>query len=109
MTKEEQKKILAYKFLNRFNDLEKVVEGDIVYYDDKDGKTLFHYHQNVKNGIIWIDNKRIWSFFEDFFLMKYEEIQEILYDWLEETYKLRGFTPKGVTKRWSNGWKRPII
>jgi len=93
MTKEEQKKILAYKFLNRFNDLEKVIRNDRVYYVDKDGKPLFYHFQDVKNGSIWFSYNRIWSFFEQFFLMKSQEIQGILKDWLEETYKLMGFTP----------------
>ena len=48
MTKQEQKKILAYKFLNRFNDLEMVIEDGRVYYVDKDGKPLFYYRQDIK-------------------------------------------------------------
>jgi len=93
MTKEEQKKILAYKFLNRFNDLEKVIKDGKIYYVDKDIEPLFYYHQDIKNCTIWVNYYQIWSFFEEFFLMKYEEIQGILKDWLEETYKLRGVTP----------------
>jgi len=89
----EQKKILAYKFLNRFNDLKKVIKDSRVYYVDKDRKPLFFHFQNSKNGFIYINYTRIWSFFEEFFLMKYKEIQGILKDWLEETYKLKGFTP----------------
>ena len=41
---------------------------------------LLHYHE-------------IWSFFEKHFELKYKEIQEIARDWLEETFKLRGYTP----------------
>jgi len=89
----EQKKILAYKFLNRFNDLQRVIKDGDVYYVDKDGKPLFFHYQNIKNGTIWVNYDRIWSFFEEFFLMEYKEIQGILKDWLEETYNLRGFTP----------------
>ena len=89
----EQKKILIYKFLNRFNDLEKIVKGVGVYYVDKNRKPLFYYRQNSKNGTILFNYDRIWSFFEEFFLMKEQEIQGILKDWLEETYKIKGFTP----------------
>ena len=89
----EQKKILTYKFLNRFNDLETIIKNDIIYYVDKDRKPLFYYYQDSKSGIIWFNYNRIWSFFEEFFLMKTQEIQGILKDWLEETYKLKGFTP----------------
>ena len=90
----EQKKILIYKFLNRFNDLERVIKDGKVYYVDKNRKPLFFHYQNEKNGDIWFNYERIWSFFEEFFLMKYEEIREILKGWLEETYKLKGFTPR---------------
>jgi hypothetical protein len=90
----EQKKILAYRFLNRFNDLEKVIKDGRVYYVDKDRKPLFFYFQNKKNEYIYINYDRIWSFFEEFFLMEYEEIQGILKGWLEEVYKIRGFIPK---------------
>jgi len=90
----EQKKILAYKFLNRFNDVEKVVKNGIVCHVDKDGKSLFFYCQDMKNGCVWFNYDRIWSFFEQFFLMKHQEIQDILKDWLEDTYKIKGFTPQ---------------
>ena len=92
MTKEEQKKILTYKFLNRFNDLEKVIKDGKVYYVDKDRKSLFYYYQDSKNGPIWFNYERIWSFFKEFFLMKYEEIQGILKDWFEDIYNITGFT-----------------
>ena len=105
----EQKKILVYKFLNRFNDLEKVIKDDWVFYVDKDRKPLFYYGQDDKNGYIWFNYNRIWSFFEEFFLMKYEEIQGILKDWLEETYNLRGVTPEKNNDYFIVRWKRPII
>ena len=89
----EQKKILVYKFLNRFNDLEMVIKDGDVYYVDKDRKPLFFHSQDSKSGNIYFSYERIWSFFEEFFLMEYKEIQGILKDWLEETYKLRGVTP----------------
>jgi len=92
----EQKKILVYKFLNRFNDLEKVIKNDIAYYVDKDGKPLFHYWDDNEIETIWFSYERIWSFFDEFFLIEFQEIQEILEDWLEETYKLRGLTPHSL-------------
>ena len=93
---EEQKKILVYKFLNRFNDLEKIIKNGKVYYVDKDRKPLFYYRQDSKYGFIWFNYVRIWSFFQEFFLMKFQEIQGILVYWLEETYKIRGFTPNAL-------------
>jgi len=109
MTKEEQKKILVYKFLNRFNDLEKVIRNDRVYCVDKDRKPLFYYYQNGKNEYILFSYNRIWSFFKEFFLMKHQEIATILKDWLEETYKIKGFTPMTSKYQSDTRWKRPII
>jgi len=104
----EQKKILVYKFLNRFNDLEKVIEDDTVYYVDKDRKPLFFHSQDSKTGYIWFNYDQIWSFFEEFFLMKHKEIQGILKGWLEEIYKLKGFTPHVTGSMSPYRWKRLI-
>ena len=49
--------------------------------------------QNKKNKRFWFDYDDIWSFFESFFGMEYEQIEEVLSYWLEETLKLEGYTP----------------
>ena len=90
----ELKKNAAYKFLNRFNDLETIIKNDRVYYIDKDGETLFYYRQYGKNKYIWFSYDRIWLFFEDFMLMNDVEIEYLLNNWVEDTYNLRGFTPR---------------
>ena len=41
----------------------------------------------------WFDYDEIWSFFESFFGMEYQQIREVLSYWLEETLKLEGYTP----------------
>ena len=46
---------------------------------------------NKKNEHFWLDYNNIWSFFEHHFVMEYEEIREIARDWLDETFKLRGY------------------
>jgi len=58
----------------------------------KNGKVVME--QNKKNMNFWFDYDNIWSFFESFFGMKYEKIQEVLNYWLEETFKLEGYTPE---------------
>ncbi len=40
-----------------------------------------------------LHHDEIWSFFEKHFDLQREEIQEIARDWLEEAFKLRGYTP----------------
>ena len=52
----------------------------------KDGEVIFDY--NKKNGKVYISYDRIWSFLESFFGLKYEEIQDLTKEWVEEHYKL---------------------
>ena len=53
--------------------------------------------KDEKNKNFWFDYDKIWSFFQSFFSMKYKEIQGVLKIWLEEAFKLKGYTPIGVT------------
>ena len=55
---------------------------------------IFVINQDLKNKKFWIDYNQIWSFFESFFGMEYTEIQSIMNIWLEETDKLREYTPQ---------------
>jgi hypothetical protein len=57
----------------------------------KNGKVVME--QDKENEIFWFDYNNIWSFFESFFGMKYQEIQDVLRYWLEEAFKLGGYTP----------------
>ena len=52
----------------------------------KDGEVIFEY--NIKNGVVYISYDHIWSLLESFFGLKYEEIQDITKQWVEEHYKL---------------------
>jgi hypothetical protein len=65
--------------------------GDFIFFM-KDGEVIFHY--NKKNGWANISYKHIWSFLESFFGLKYEEIQELTKEWVEEHYKLDVTTTK---------------
>jgi hypothetical protein len=57
----------------------------------KDEKVIME--QDKKNKYFWFDYDEIWSVFQKFFGLKYEETQRILRIWLEKTLKLEGFTP----------------
>jgi hypothetical protein len=57
----------------------------------KNGKVVME--QNKKNERFWFSYEDIWSFFESFFGMEHQEIQEVLRYWLEDTFKLGGYTP----------------
>ena len=81
------------EFLNQFNDLTSFEKNSIIFYVDKDRNPLFYYYPNKENGYVYINNNRIWVFFEKVIGLKYSEIQTIINNWLEETYNLRGLTP----------------
>jgi len=80
---------------------------DSIFYK-KNGKVVME--QDKKNKNFRFDYDNIWSFFESFFGVEYEQIQEVLSYWLEETLKLKDYTPdmqmlsvgKGSWKRFSN-------
>ena len=102
---------LGIDWLNKnFGNLTKVVKGDITYYVDENRLPLFYYdYQDKKNGYVYLNYDRIWSFFELVFRYNYQQIQGLIKTWLEETYNLRGITP--LTDRFllNFRWKRPII
>ena len=84
------------EFLEQFNNLTPVEKGDRIYYVDKYNKPLFMYFQGKKNGDVYINYYRIWLFFKEVIGLEYSEIQEIIKNWLEETYNLKGLTPTTV-------------
>jgi len=49
--------------------------------------------QDKKSKFFWFDYDKIWLFFESFFGMEYQQIQDVLNYWLKETLKLEGYTP----------------
>jgi len=88
------KQKIILKWLNKeYGNLTKVVRDDETFYIDKDRLSLFYYYQDKKNGYIYINYDRIWSFLESVFSMNHLEISELLKVWLEDTYNLRGVTP----------------
>jgi hypothetical protein len=69
---------------------------DSLFYVNSENEVLMEYDKKTK--VIWIDHDNIWSKLERYFYLEYNDIQLIMKDWLEETYKLGGVTPKAV--RW---------
>ena len=75
---------------------------DSIFYR-KNGKVVME--QNLKNKHFWFHYDDIWSFFESFFAMKYDEIQSFMKVWLENTLNLEGYTPETFLLRGSSSWK----
>ena len=61
--------------------------------------------QDKKTKEFWFHYDKIWSFFESFFSMKYKEIQGLLDIWLEEAFKLKGYTPVTNFQMIMDSWK----
>jgi len=77
---------------------------DSIFYK-KNGKVVME--QDKKNKNFRFDYDNIWSFFESFFGVEYEQIQEVLSYWLEETLKLKDYTPVRILSLSLNpSWKR---
>ena len=54
---------------------------------------------NRQTEYVYINNDVIWSFFEEGIGINYDETQEIMKKWLDETYNLRGVTPRIAVPR----------
>ena len=91
-------KQVCFKQLDKFllDRSEQITHPDyphsIFFKRKSDGKIIAEIDK--KNELFWLDYYSIWSFFINHFVMEYKEIQEIVHDWLEETFKLRGYRPK---------------
>jgi hypothetical protein len=86
-------------FLKQFNNLRPVEKDGKIFSVDNDNHPLFYYYkedQESKNGDYYINYYRIWSFFDDVMGYDYNEIQEIIKEWLGTTYNLRELTPKSL-------------
>ena len=91
------KQKIVLKWLNKeFGNLTPVVKGERTFYVDKDRLPLFYYYQDQKNGWVYVNYVRIWSFLGSVFIMNDLKISELLKVWLEDTYNLGGYTPERV-------------
>ena len=82
------------EFLKLYSDLEVIQskqKPDWMLYRFGKDKNIMAYDK--KNGYVYINNNVIWSFFDDGFDIKFDDIQGIMTKWLDEVYNLRGVTP----------------
>jgi len=83
------------EFLHMFDDMDVVQsksEKDWTLYRYEKGHNLMIYDK--KNEYVYIDYSDIWLFLEDGFERKFSDIQAFTKRWVDEAYKLRGFTTK---------------
>jgi len=80
---------LGINWLNdNFGDLElyETERYENVIFFMKDGKIIFTY--NKKDESVTISYNEIWNFFESYFSMKYEQIQDLTKLWVMSRYNL---------------------
>ena len=93
-------------FLELMEGMERKVHPDeshIVLWYKEDG---WYFEQDEKNGTLWCQYDRVWSFFETNYSPNYTEIQVIIKDLMERHYKLRGLTPRVSVTALSFGMER---
>ena len=101
---------VAINWLNKnYGDLEEFETDkypDFIFYRKGD-KIIFDY--NIRSETVHVSYDEIWSFFESYFGMEYEQIQDLTKVWVEERYNLRVTT----TSKWSlyikNRWRNITI
>jgi len=101
--------LLVIKYLNKFY-------GDLKEYRTDEYPDIIFFiinkkvymEQNLKTGALWVDYDTIWIDLKTIFSLEIPEIQSIITKWVEETYKLRGVTPRFGPYVLHDRWKRRI-
>jgi hypothetical protein len=57
-----------------------------IYYIDDNKNIYFECYK--KNGKVWVNDNSVWTFLEDVFQLDFNQIQQLIKEWLEEHYKL---------------------
>jgi hypothetical protein len=97
-------------FLHLFDDL------DVVQSEKSQDLTLFRYKPKHNLMIYYRENGQVYVSYEDIWLvlvgnfgLNRTEIQELIKEWLDEVYNLRGVTPSKVSIARSRSWMMSTI
>jgi hypothetical protein len=61
---------------------------------------------NIENMRLEVDYDTIWEDLETVFSIDYDDVENIIKKWVEETYNLRGVRPERSVRSKPNRWKR---
>ena len=88
ITENKLEKSSIHWLIKNYGDLESSENTHPFYVVYKKGdKVIFAYNERYNK--VYISYDEIWSFFEKFFGMEYEQIQDIIKKWVKENYKLK--------------------
>ena len=97
-------------FLHLFDDLEQVQS------EERESMILFRYKKGYnyivydrEDGLVYINYKEIWSYFEEKFALTYSVVQKITKKWLGEVYNLKRVTTSHAYFHPNSSWERFII
>jgi hypothetical protein len=85
------------------NQLEVIEDYDSIFFR-KNGKVVMEQDDDYK--YFWFHYYEIWEFVESFFGMERHQTQGFLRQWVEETFKLEGYTPKNEANNDFPSWRR---
>jgi len=89
--------------LDQFNNLTIVETGDITYYLDEDRTTIFYIESGRDK--ININPRKVWDFYWVGMKYSYNEIRNIMMNWLKEKHGITGLTPFIGHEYYSNRFK----
>ena len=108
ITESKLDKVVIKYLNNEYGDLEeyRTDEHPNSVYLVKDNKVYMEL--DTKYNGLYVDYTTIWEDLINIIGRKYDEIKRIIKKWVEETYKLRGVSPKMVGTGTTQRWKRLI-
>jgi hypothetical protein len=65
--------------------------SELVFYVDSKNIIFMEYNKN--NGYVWVRYSGIWHKIKSMFNVNDDDVELIMKQWIEETYKLEGVTP----------------
>ena len=86
---------VSLQWLNeKFGNLKEVDDNRIINYVDDNGNVIIRYYKQTDKGDNFLINQDlVWSRLNKIFKLNYNNTQEIISTWLEETYNLTGMVP----------------
>jgi hypothetical protein len=94
ITENRINQIIMKWFNDKFGDLKPIVRNGKTFYINEDRLVLFYYYHDDKNRDVYINNDEIWSFLKSIFGLESKQIEDIIKQWLGETYNLNDLTPR---------------